>query len=273
MDRPDPTIPEPLWIALSKLSHIVTREDTEPPLSHHRQYWSSNNTRSPTPIDPNLHSPRRSPSHPNPKPAFLLLHPTQHNPNYWSRLISYLHRAGYTTLAPSLPNNWDADIAVIRDATTHLARDSGYNIVVVLHGSAALAGTRALEGLDKPSCTQRGWPGGVVWLIYLGGDPMGEAVGHSASSAQSPHPLASPSSHATNAYAAWQHIPTTYILTHSEQRATVAAEEWIVKRAVESDRHKIDRVVRSEGGQTAFWSEPEWLAGMLVEEERSVGLG
>jgi hypothetical protein len=36
-----------------------------------------------------------------------------------------------------------------------------------MHGFAGLAGTQALEGLEKESCTERGWMGGVVRLVYV----------------------------------------------------------------------------------------------------------
>ena len=75
----------------------------------------------------------------------------------------------------------------------------------------------------------------------------------------------------TSTFAAWRWIPTTYVITLGDQKATVAAEEWIVKSAVESGRSAIDRVVRREVGHSPFWSQSEWYAGMLIEEaERSV---
>ena len=75
----------------------------------------------------------------------------------------------------------------------------------------------------------------------------------------------------TSTYAAWRHIPSTYIITLGDQKATVAAEEWIVKSAIESGRHMVDRVIRREVGHSPFWSQPEWLARVLVEEaERSM---
>ncbi|KAL5410488.1 hypothetical protein PMIN03_005375 [Paraphaeosphaeria minitans] len=53
-EKPNPRLPEPLWHALAKLSHIVSRENTEPPLLHHRCYRSPHST-----IDPALRSPNR----------------------------------------------------------------------------------------------------------------------------------------------------------------------------------------------------------------------
>jgi hypothetical protein len=64
-------------------------------------------------------------------------------------------------------HNWDADIAVIRSSVTRLARDEGRDVVVVMHAHAGLAGSQGLEGLDKKSCSERGWKGGVVRLVYI----------------------------------------------------------------------------------------------------------
>jgi hypothetical protein len=75
----------------------------------------------------------------------------------------------------------------------------------------------------------------------------------------------------TSSFAAWRWIPSTYVVTLRDQKATVAAEEWIVESAVESGRCAIDRVVRREVGHSPFWSQAEWMAGLLVEEaKRSV---
>jgi hypothetical protein len=75
----------------------------------------------------------------------------------------------------------------------------------------------------------------------------------------------------TSSFAAWRWIPNTYVVTLGDQKATVAAEEWIVKSAMESGRCAIDRVVRREVGHSPFWSQAEWMAGLLLEEaERSM---
>lgn len=56
---------------------------------------------------------------------------------------------------------------MIRASVTRLARDEGRDVVVVMHGHAGLAGSQGLQGLDKKSCSERGWKGGVVRLVYV----------------------------------------------------------------------------------------------------------
>ncbi|KAJ4303347.1 hypothetical protein N0V90_002240 [Kalmusia sp. IMI 367209] len=312
MDKPDPVLPERLWNALSQLTHIVSREDTEPPLQHQRpQSYSSQLIASASSQSPN-------PS--NNKPVFLLLHGAWHLPTCFSRLISQLHARGYPTLAPHLPSSganpplrtWDPDIEVIRASVTRLARDEVRDIVVVMHAHAGLAGTQALSGLDKKSCTAQGWSGGVIRLIYIcafmfpenwtqlppgTGDGLDPNI--TVDLARGIYYVAPPNVKAmmyqdvpdaeveeiarglvpqslavnwcTSTFAAWRWIPTTYVLTLRDQAATVRAEEWIVKNAMESGECAVDRVVRREVGHSPFWSQAEWTAGMLIEEaERSV---
>ena len=43
-----------------------------------------------------------------------------------------------------------------------------------MHAFSGLAGTQALEGLDKENCLRRGWQGGVVRLVYVTAYMFGE---------------------------------------------------------------------------------------------------
>ncbi|KAF2445809.1 alpha/beta-hydrolase [Karstenula rhodostoma CBS 690.94] len=249
------------------------------------------------------------------KPAFLLLHGAWHLPTCWSRLIPHLHAHGHPTLAPHLPSsganpplhNWDPDIAVIRSSVTRLARDERRDVVVVMHAHSGLAGSQALQGLDKRSCSERGWGGGVVRLVYVcafmfaegwtqvppgTGDGLGPNItvdlsrgiyylhpshvksmmyqdvpdGEVAAIAEQLVPQSLAGNWCTSTFAAWRWIPSTYVITLGDQKATVAAEEWIVKSAMESGRCAVDRVVRKKVGHCPHWSQAEWMAGFLVEE-------
>jgi len=72
-------------------------------------------------------------------------------------------------------------------------------------------------------------------------------------------------------YAAWRWMPTTYVVTRGDTEEMVAAQEWIVKSAVENVPNAIDKVVRRDVGHCPFWSQTEWTAALLIEEaERSV---
>lgn len=310
MERPDPVLPERLWNALSQLSHIVSREDTEPLLQHHKPHYYSSQRSTASP----------SPSTKNTKPAFLLLHSAWHLPTCFSRLIPQLHALGHPTFAPHLPSSganpplrsWDPDIEVIRASVARLARDEGRDVVVVMHAHAGLTGTQALADLDKKSCTVRGWGGGVIRLVYMGAAMFGEnwtqvppgtgdgldpkvafdlarGVSYVIAGnvkalmyqdlpdaevdeiARSLVPQSLAVDWCTSTFAAWRWIPTTYVITLRDQPAMVQTQEWIVKTAMVSGECALDRVIRREVDHSPFWSQTEWTAKMLVEEaERTV---
>ncbi|TGJ88431.1 hypothetical protein E0Z10_g340 [Xylaria hypoxylon] len=118
-------------------------------------------------------------------PAFVLLHGAWHSPRCWSRLVPELEKAGYTTVAPSLPSSgstpptrdWAGDVEVIRRTVSQLVMERG--VVVVMHSFSGMTGGTALEGLDKQSCLAKGLRGGVVRLIYVVAFLVPEGFQHS----------------------------------------------------------------------------------------------
>ncbi|CAG8950319.1 hypothetical protein HYFRA_00006812 [Hymenoscyphus fraxineus] len=66
----------------------------------------------------------------------------------------------------------------------------------------------------------------------------------------------------TTNFAAWRYIPTTYVVCTKDAPTTVAAAEFLVRSAQESE-NKVDTVIRREVGHSPFFSQPEWTAGML----------
>ena len=66
-------------------------------------------------------------------------------------------------------------------------------------------------------------------------------------------------------YAAWRHIPTTYIVCKQDAPSTVAAVRWLISTARESGNHKLDTVIERDVGHTPFISQPEWTAQVLME--------
>ncbi|KAK2601830.1 hypothetical protein QQS21_004613 [Conoideocrella luteorostrata] len=70
----------------------------------------------------------------------------------------------------------------------------------------------------------------------------------------------------TTTYAAWRHIPTTYILCLGDRPSTVVAAQHLVDTAKASEPNKIDNVIKFDVGHSPFISKPEWLAGTLIEE-------
>ncbi|KAL5398016.1 hypothetical protein PMIN02_001834 [Paraphaeosphaeria minitans] len=293
-EKPNPRLPEPLWHALAKLSHIVSRENTEPPLLHHRCYRSPHST-----IDPALRSPNRG----NPSQTHALSSsPVANQPSSSSTAPGTCPPAGPASRPCSAPT------AI---PVTRLARDEGRDVVVVMHAHAGLAGSAGLSGLEKRSASERGWKGGVVRLVYVCAFMFGEGWtqvppgtgggldpdvtvdlargiyyvhpshvkammyqdvpdAEVAAIAAQLVPQSLAGNWCTSLFAAWRWIPSTYVITLGDQEATVAAEEWIVKSAAESGRCAVDRVVRREVGHCPHWSQAEWMAGLLVEEaERS----
>lgn len=70
----------------------------------------------------------------------------------------------------------------------------------------------------------------------------------------------------TTTYAAWRHIPTTYILCLGDRPSTVVAAQYLVDTAKSSGPHKIDNLIKHDVGHSPFISQPEWLATTLIEE-------
>ncbi|KAI1209569.1 alpha/beta-hydrolase [Annulohypoxylon truncatum] len=70
----------------------------------------------------------------------------------------------------------------------------------------------------------------------------------------------------TTTYAAWRHIPTTYILGTADRPSTVAAAQYLIDTAVASGSHKVEKVIRVDAGHSPFISRPEWTARTLIKE-------
>lgn len=119
------------------------------------------------------------------KPVFVLLHGAWHTPHCWSRLIPLLNERGREAVAPHLPSSggnpptpdWNADIEVIRSTVSELAKEK--DIVIVAHSNSGMTAGTALEGLDKKSCTEKGWKGGVIRLVYICAFIVPEGFRHS----------------------------------------------------------------------------------------------
>ncbi|KAL8947424.1 MAG: hypothetical protein Q9222_006292 [Ikaeria aurantiellina] len=67
-------------------------------------------------------------------------------------------------------------------------------------------------------------------------------------------------------YAAWKHIPTTYVICEDDSPSTVAAAGYLVSSAQKAEGSKVDRVLRHQVGHSPFLSQPEWTAQMLMGE-------
>ena len=72
----------------------------------------------------------------------------------------------------------------------------------------------------------------------------------------------------TTTYAAWRHIPTTYIICTADKPSTVVAAQYLVDSAKASGAHMIDNVIKVDAGRSPFIIMPGWTAGVLAEEAR-----
>lgn len=69
----------------------------------------------------------------------------------------------------------------------------------------------------------------------------------------------------TTSYAAWRHIPTTYVICLKDTPTTVTAVDGLLALVRSTDNHKLDTVIKREVGHSPFISQPEWTAEMLKE--------
>ncbi|KAI0892637.1 alpha/beta-hydrolase [Annulohypoxylon nitens] len=70
----------------------------------------------------------------------------------------------------------------------------------------------------------------------------------------------------TTTYAAWRHIPTTYILGTADRPSTVVAAQYLIDTAKSNGPHKIEKVIQVDAGHSPFISRPEWTAQTLIME-------
>lgn len=69
----------------------------------------------------------------------------------------------------------------------------------------------------------------------------------------------------TTSYAAWKHVPTTYVICENDTPSTVVAAGYLLSSAQATEGNKIDSVVKRKVGHSPFLSQPEWTVSMLRE--------
>ena len=69
----------------------------------------------------------------------------------------------------------------------------------------------------------------------------------------------------TTSYAAWKHVPTTYVICEDDTPSTVVAANYLLSSAQAVEGNKVDTVVRHKVGHSPFLSQPEWTVKMLRE--------
>ncbi|KAK8073682.1 Alpha/beta hydrolase fold-1 [Apiospora phragmitis] len=113
------------------------------------------------------------------KPFFVPLHGAWHTSKCFTPLISALVvcPALPSSNATPLPKDWNADVEAIQTTVSKLVEE--HDVVVVMHSFSGLTGGTSLEGLDKQSCTAKGFTGGVIRLVYIAAFLVPEGFQHS----------------------------------------------------------------------------------------------
>ena len=107
-------------------------------------------------------------------PAFVLVPGAYHTSECWDPVAAALRSRGHLVNALTLPSvgaippreNFDADVATIRDAATRFA-DEGRDVVVVLHSWGGVPGGEAAGAVAKQEREKKGLKGGVVRLVLV----------------------------------------------------------------------------------------------------------
>lgn len=112
----------------------------------------------------------------SPKPAFVIVPGAWHAPACFEPTTSVLKsKYGYSTTTVELPSvgselrglpppqNWDQDVAAVREAiSSHL--NEGHDVVLVAHSYGGCPASEAAKGLDKWS---RGDKPGIIRLVWI----------------------------------------------------------------------------------------------------------
>ena len=204
-----------------------------------------------------------------------------------------VHGVDYSSTGPNPTNaNFDPDVAVVSNTIAKLA-DRGDNVMVVVHSAAGIIAGEAAEGLSKAERKKNGREGGIVRMVYIcafaaaegvalwdatgGPDPwiiVDGAILHPDRPKEIFYNLCTPEVAEENArqlsclarglceskptYAAWKHIPSTYLICENDKAIPPAAQEAMVSQP----GAKFD-VVRCEGDHSPFLSLPDFTAEVV----------
>ncbi|KAI7239179.1 hypothetical protein KC330_g2085 [Hortaea werneckii] len=193
------------------------------------------------------------------------------------------------------PEVWQDDIAHIRSTVERIA-DSGRDIVVVMHSRGGLPGGDAVEGMSKEDRGQQGKAGGVVHLVYISsfaapeGVSLSDVTGGPAAWVMPtedksmifpdtvekilyndcpPHVVEEQKKHIRlmpptvlsdhkAKYAAWKHIPSTYLVCEQDNAVPLPAQEALI-----SQPGAQFRVERCSASHSPFLSMPDLTAEVV----------
>lgn len=110
------------------------------------------------------------------KPTFVLVPGAWHKADIYSAVAESLQKHGYPSVLLPLPSagatpphqDFDGDVAAIRDALNELVSDNK-EVVLVVHSYTGLPGGEAPKGLAKKDREAKGLEGGVIRYVVING--------------------------------------------------------------------------------------------------------
>ena len=201
----------------------------------------------------------------------------------------------YPSTSPNPTNtNFDPDVEVVHKSIERLA-DQGKNVVVVVHSAAGIIAGEAARGLSKADRERDGKAGGIVRMVYICAfaAPEGVALYDATGGPDEWHiiegitvktsrereifyhlcppevadaqvarlagmRLAKGMFESKPTYAAWKHIPCTYLVCENDQAVPLAAQEAMIKQ----EGARFD-VVRCKADHSPFLSMPDFTAEVV----------
>ena len=184
------------------------------------------------------------------------------------------------------------DVSLIRD-TIQQACDQGHDIIIVVHSAGGVPGSQAAETLSKPERQAKGKEGGVVRMVYMCAAAVPEGLGtfkatngpadwisvsgkvcsptdpeerfyNGCSPEDIKMAVANLKLHSVGAmwsnptYAAWKHIPSTYLVCENDNGMPLEAQEAMIGQP----EAKFE-VERCEAGHSRFLSMPDFTAKVV----------
>ncbi|KIO24296.1 hypothetical protein M407DRAFT_77131 [Tulasnella calospora MUT 4182] len=178
------------------------------------------------------------------KPSIIFVPGGWHEPHVFDPVISILQSKGYKTLAVSLPSigtsppvdDLQPDVSAIREAIVSCT-DAGSEVVVFAHSYGGFPSSEAIKGLTKSDLQSQGKSGGVLLddaTVIMAIDPVETFYGDlpretaeryaAGLKRQSYKVFASKLT-----YAAWRHVPTTYLYTENDSALPLLYQKMMVE--------------------------------------------
>ncbi|KAF3402056.1 hypothetical protein F1880_009948 [Penicillium rolfsii] len=194
------------------------------------------------------------------------------------------------------------DVSQIRKHI-ELAATAGQRVVVVVHSYGGLPGCEAIHGLDWETRQRKNQPGGVVHLFFccpfivpegkslissFGGDDlpwfqisddrlivtpatpletfyndMNDRDAKSAAEALKPHSYQT--FHSKITYAAWRHIPSTYLYCLKDEAIPLSIQKMMVKEVAKGIQIHTDVV---DASHSPFHTAPDHVAAAIEAASR-----